>query len=138
MMQALLAERFHLAVHREMREIPVLVLTAPKPKPALHPAPDAEGPGRPSGSGGELSVKGMSMAEFAEFLAGPLGVPVIDRTGLTGRFDFTVSAKFAQPDDTQGAIFDTLEDQLGLKLQREKSPVEMLVVDRADQKPTEN
>jgi uncharacterized protein (TIGR03435 family) len=138
MMQALLAERFHLAVHRETREMAVFVMTAPKPKPALHPAPEAEGPGRFSGNGEGLVLKGMSMAEFGDFMAGPLQVPVLDRTGLPGHFDFTLSGKPTQPDDTMAFILGALEDQLGLKLQRQKAPVEMLIVDRADQKPTEN
>jgi uncharacterized protein (TIGR03435 family) len=138
MMQRLLTERFHMEVHRETRETPVFVLTAPKVKGALHPAPDAEGPGRWSGNGGDLVAKGVSMAEFAELMAGPLHTPVLDRTNLAGRFDFSVSAKIAQPDDSMSAIFTTLEDQLGLKVQREMAPIEMLIVDHADQKPTEN
>jgi uncharacterized protein (TIGR03435 family) len=65
-------------------------------------------------------------------------VPVLDRTGLSGRFDFTLSGKPTGPDDTMAFILGALEDQLGLKLQRQKAPVEMLIVDRADQKPTQN
>lgn len=138
MMQALLAERFHVRLHRESREMTVFLLSAPKPKPVLSPAPEAQGPGRLSGNGGDLVLTGMSMAEFAEFLAGPLRVPVLDRTGLAGRFDFTISGKMMEGEEMISAVSAAIEDQLGLKLQRQKAPIEMVVVDRADQKPTEN
>jgi uncharacterized protein (TIGR03435 family) len=137
MMQALLAERFHLVLHRETREMPVLVMTVAKPRAGIHPASDAAAEPRISGRGGDMFVNGMSMAEFAELMAGPLHLPILDRTGLSGRFDFTLSGKVANDDDISAALA-FFEDQLGLKLQRQKAPIEILVVDRADQKPTEN
>jgi uncharacterized protein (TIGR03435 family) len=86
-----------------------------------------------------------TMAEFVKHLAGPLRTPVVDQTGLTGRYDFTVnlSSYFAdtkpgeQPDIT-GIVMSALRDQLGLNLESRKQPVEILVIDHVEKTPTGN
>jgi uncharacterized protein (TIGR03435 family) len=141
MMQTLLVERFHLALHRESREMTVLVMTAPQPKPALHPAANPDGPPRITPDGSSLLMTGMSMADLAEFMAGPLHIPVLDRTGLDGRFDFSVAGPSRSDENfehTLSMLVELLDQQLGLKLQRQKTPIEILVIDRADRKPTAN
>lgn len=144
MMRALLADRFKLAIHKEMKETSVLALVIDKNRPKLkaHQPEDVhEHPGiGPSGSKTQRHVTCTvtSMASFASYLeANVLARPVLDRTGLPGTFDFELSwAK----DDNQADlpdVYDALKDQLGLKLESTKARVEVVVVDGAA-KPTEN
>lgn len=96
----------------------------------------------------------IAMAPLVNALAQQLGRPVIDKTGLTGLFDFTlqwtpgaeqVPGPFAgdpaaappPPVDSGPSIFSALQEQLGLKLESTKGPVEVVVIDSA-QKPSEN
>jgi uncharacterized protein (TIGR03435 family) len=86
-----------------------------------------------------------SMSEFIGTLAGLLRTPVIDKTGLTGRDDFTVdlSSYFAdlkpgQQPDMAGIMMSALREQLGLNLESRKGPVEILVIDHAEKNPTGN
>ena len=98
------------------------------------------------GPGSLLTAGGSSMAALARLLAVPVGRLVLDRTGLTGGFDFDLEFTIdpvggaPQPpsnDATAPSIFTALEEQLGLKLQAERGPVEVLVIDRIE-RPTEN
>jgi uncharacterized protein (TIGR03435 family) len=85
------------------------------------------------------------MEDFARSLAGRLGRPVVNETGLAGRFDFTLeseppasaSAEGSVDNSGKPSIFTALQEQLGLKLETRKVPVEMLVVDRIE-RPTGN
>ncbi|MBZ5631497.1 MAG: TIGR03435 family protein [Acidobacteriia bacterium] len=86
-----------------------------------------------------------TMAEFIGTLAGPLRTPVIDKTGLTGRYDFTVDlssyfadAKPGQQTDMTSIMMSALREQLGLNLESRKEPVEILVIDHAEKNPTGN
>jgi uncharacterized protein (TIGR03435 family) len=81
------------------------------------------------------------MAKFADFLTGQVGRPVVDRTGLTATYTFALyftPAGAVAADDTQPGIFAGLQEQLGLKLEPGRGPVEMLIVDRAEKVPTGN
>ena len=85
------------------------------------------------------------MPRLARFLAGPnvrLGRPVIDKTGLDGVFDFslewTPEADVQKNPDGPPSIFVALQEQLALKLEAKKGPVEVLVVDHAEKVPTDN
>ena len=140
MLQALLAERFHVALHRETREMPVYILTAVKDRPGLKSADDASAESTATGNGASFTMHHTTLAQFAEFLAGPLHTPVIDKTGRDGRFEIAVDLTHSteSKDDQLAVLAHAIEDQLGLKLERRKEPVEMIVIDRADQKPTEN
>jgi uncharacterized protein (TIGR03435 family) len=132
MLQALLVDRFKLQVHRESRTVDGYVLTAPKGDaklPAL--APDAQIGFRRMGNG---EVKGPgTMGMLARLLKAQLGVPVDDQTGLTGKYQMSLDYS---PDEAVGdarpSIFAALQEQLGLTLKRQKVPVEVLVVDRAE------
>ncbi len=116
--------------------------------PAAPQRPDGgPGCGMRFGPGSQLTAGGTSMAALARMLAGPVGRLVEDRTGLTGGFDFDVEfavdpaavagAGAPAADANAPSIFTALEEQLGLKLQAERAPVEVLMIDRVE-RPTEN
>ncbi len=136
--QSLLADRFHLVFHRQTKELPVLVLTVGKNGPkGLHEA-TTERPDFVS-NGHHLSAQRLSMASFArDFLANQTGRSVTDKTGISGEFDFTLDwAPDDAPSDTSPTLFVALQEQLGLKLEQQKGPVEVLIIDRAEH-PAEN
>jgi uncharacterized protein (TIGR03435 family) len=171
MMQALLAERFNLAVHFETRESPVLALVVIKPGklgPKLRP--HAEGPPCDTAPSPDLfppkcyammltiypgqMAKGGSRDTTITLIAdalpsmGRLARPVVDRTGLSGRFDFALEwspetnslpAAAGEPTpDTQGPSFqEALREQLGLKLESARAPLQILVIDQVE-RPSEN
>jgi uncharacterized protein (TIGR03435 family) len=141
---ALLADRFKLTFHRSTKQLAALNLVVGKGAPKLRVSQE-DGPGilRPSKSA--MVAQHATMVEFVKTLSGPLRTPVVDRTGLTDRYDFTVnlSSYFAdtkpgeQPDIT-GIVMSALRDQLGLNLESRKEPVEILVIDHVEKTPTAN
>ena len=156
MLQTLLAGRFKLAVHSDQKVGAAYALRVAKNGPKLQQAeaglltsrrcvPANSVPGRKS-----VACQHMTMALFADTLqeiaAKDIDVPVVDRTALSGAFDFTLAwtpavAPGAEP-PAEGAtgptLSDALETQLGLKLERTKLPLPTLVVDRAERVPSEN
>ena len=144
MLQTLLADRFHLQFHREMKEGPVYLLTVSNKELKMRPAKSAEDfpwVGRPGGSGtvagSGIAGTNASMRLLAIRLTGYLRRPVQDQTGLKGAFDFKfeLPAEDDQP-DVIASIFASIQG-LGLKLEAAKGPVETLVIDHAE-KPAEN
>jgi bla regulator protein BlaR1 len=176
MVQALLADRFKLTAHFEMKETAIFALELAKPGqtgPGLRP--HGEGPpcdktlddatDKPtkvfpevcdvfSGSRGEKTMRLGSRNTTMELLAssldnvGRLGRPVVDRTGLAGRYDFVLEyapqagqlgfSKAKDGEDAGGTTFlEALKEQLGLKLEATKAPEKVLVVDRVE-RPSEN
>jgi len=156
MIRALLADRFNLRLHHETRQLPVLVLVPAHGGPKLTASSnaDSDDPFGPEGPPGNWSAKGVSMDELASNLsqlsdAG--GRIVIDRTGLRGKFDFTLkwtpdstmdatpatTNNGLKPDSSAPSLLKALEEQLGLKLEASKQPVDVLVIDSADL-PSEN
>lgn len=139
-MRALLADRFQLKLHTETREMPIYALVVGKNGPHLT-ATQAEGliiHNEPN----HLVCKKISMKQFAEMnLSMRLNRTVIDKTGLTGEYDFEVKYlddRGATSTDASGPDFLTaLREQLGLRLEPQKGPVEVLVVDKAE-KASEN
>jgi uncharacterized protein (TIGR03435 family) len=151
MMQTLLAGRFKLALHRETKDLPVFALVVGKNGPKFHEsaAGDVKSSMRPSGGG--LEFRNFTMTEFAEQLsARPLKVdrPVLDKTELKGPFDFTLKLadntlelKHTLEGIEKGegqSISTIIQQELGLKLQPQKGPVEILVIDGAEKIPSEN
>jgi uncharacterized protein (TIGR03435 family) len=144
MLQTLLAERFKLVLHRESRRGEAMVLQVAKNGPKLQPD---------NGTGASwknmhdhLEATKITMGEFAEILSRNLNFPVLNRTGLTGAFSFTLrwnpdDAGALQHDDAAAALRSEMSAaiarQLGLALTPRKMPVEMLVIDHAE-KPSEN
>ena len=135
MLQSLLAERFQLTMHIEMREQTVYRLTV-NDKHGLVPAGNRRGFSAkvsPDGST-HFAFQGMTMLQLASRLAGELQAIVEDRTGLSGGFDFEMDGTSEK--GSFGSAAPSLP-QVGLKLESRKAPVEFLVVDRAE-KPSEN
>lgn len=192
MMQNLLAERFKLAVHREKKDFPLYELTIAKGGPKLKPStedpsavagPPPPGPppigkdgfpqlpaGRPAlmmnfmpNAHRRLMAMVQPVSALADMLSNLMDGPVIDKTGLTGKFDFTLefvpepgfgAGPFGAPPpppnadpgqpagldaaDQLSGLFTALQEQLGLKLERKKGPLDVWVVDRAEKVPAEN
>ena len=151
MMQNLLEERFNMASHRQMKEMPSLVMTVAK---GGHKLQSVDVEGSPSFKTGNLNLtgKGATLAQLTDFLSHELRFPVIDQTGLTGRFDYFLDIgsyvteemkKESQqvngpPADGPSIVAQALQAQLGLKLDSKKMPVETLVVDRLEKTPSGN
>ncbi len=143
MLQGLLADRFKLGFHRETRELPIYNLVIAKSGPKLKPSEAETGiTSNSNGTHWHVTSKG-SMRRFAEFLTDEVGRPVVDKTGLTGSFDLTLDwsvddSTTRNDTETGPSIFTALQEQLGLKLESGKGPVETIVVDRAERAPTDN
>jgi uncharacterized protein (TIGR03435 family) len=189
MLQNLLTERFKLTLRRETRELPLFELVvanggpklkesvaspgAPQddePPPPGPPPVDKNGvPQLPAGRRGmmmtilsgrlRLSGRSMPISDLVDMLGNQSGRPIIDKTGLTGKYDFDLEfapegtmgplglpfpprQPGAQADDSQAdappALVTAVRDQLGLKLEPKKGPFEILVIDHAEKTPTEN
>lgn len=144
MLGTLLAERFKLTFHWDTKELSSWVLVVAKGGPKLHSSQDdAPGVLRPDKSA--MVAQHATMSEFVGTLSGPLRTPVIDKTGLTGRYDFTVDlssyfapAKPGQQPDMTSIIVSALREQLGLNLESKKEPVQILVIDHAAKNPSAN
>lgn len=162
LLRTALEERFKLALHTETRELSTYALVAGDDGPKLQPAkptgnsPDAvKGPnGIPlktsfrimlDGGQSGLEARGMSTSEIALHLSMQLGTVVVDKTGLTGRYDFNLNWKsdgsvgnFNTPasDASVSSLQTALQEQLGLKLEPQKGPMPVLVIDHAE-KPAE-
>jgi uncharacterized protein (TIGR03435 family) len=169
--QSLLADRFKLTFHREAKELPVYALVVAKNGPKIQEAKPGDSypngvkglDGRAHGGlmrmgRGQLTGQAIPLASLAMMLSQQLGRTVLDKTGLKGKYDFTLQWT---PDQTQGAmlmgpeggrpatdnppppessgpsIFTAIQEQLGLKLESQKGPVEILVIDHVE-KPSEN
>jgi len=164
MVQNLLADRFKLAVHRDTKPMPAFVLTAGKGKPKMkdvtkEATKEASGssqsgcqevPQNPS-PGAVLyqvvSCRNVTMAAFAGVLRDVgggtyLSDPVVDQTGLGGAWDFelkwTARNRLAQAGPDGISLFDAVDKQLGLKLEAQKTPLPVLIVDSVNQTPTPN
>lgn len=141
--QALLTDRFQLKVHRETREMPVYILNVAKGGSKLQTLPDDGKPGSGLSSrrtdDGKREVIGQKLtaAGLARFLSGQIGRSIIDQSGLTGKYDFRLVWAPDMGDTTGPSLFTALQDQLGLKLDSSKAPVEVVVIDSVE-KPSAN
>jgi uncharacterized protein (TIGR03435 family) len=142
MLQSLLGERFHLKAHIEQREIPVYELVLAKDGPKLKEATANEA-GKASiiSRRGKVECVSMPLTSLPWILNSEVGRPVMDKTGLAGKYDFTldyVPAAKAATDDSGGpSIFTALQEQLGLRLEPAKAPMDVLVID-AVERPAAN
>jgi uncharacterized protein (TIGR03435 family) len=149
MLRALLAERFKLATHRERRELSALVLVEGKGGHKMnvsdsdHALPSVQDPVK-----GNV-VKAISMPELVELIAHELRLPVVDDTGLKGRYDFPLNIREAweryisNPSPGErlepvGVYQLLLQQGAGLKLDSRKTPIEVLVIDHIEKNPIEN
>jgi uncharacterized protein (TIGR03435 family) len=174
MLQNVLAERFHVVLHHQTKDLQGYELRLAKNGPKLkasaetatgsakpdeQPKTDANGFPRLDATGlammegvkgraviSYLTAKGQPISALVDQLSKEFRLPILDKTGLNGKFDFTL--EFAPqapgalaPDSTgEGAanLLTAVEQQLGLKLYPRKIPVDVLIIDRADKVPTEN
>ncbi len=177
MLQALLTERFHLAIHRDTKELPIYALVVARKDAKLGPGLteskkgscttfDPSGPriqsepgippkpfcGTVSQNPRALGGVGVPITKLIPMLSATLGRQVVDKTGLTGNFDvhmqwtpdetqvmqFPSDLPKPPPPEREGqSIFIAIQEQLGLKLEASRGPVEVLIIDRAE-KPSEN
>jgi uncharacterized protein (TIGR03435 family) len=168
MLRALLVDRFKMTYHTEERPMTAYSLVAAKPKmqkadPASRTS--CQTPRAPAGAPPGtrvLSCQNITMAQFADelhYMSQELSLPVLDSTGIEGGWDFTLTFQMARmsfgslgaaagqaggdaptaSDPTGGyTIFDAVQKQLGLKLEAQKRPMPVTVIDHIEQKPTEN
>jgi uncharacterized protein (TIGR03435 family) len=176
MLRAVLADRFGLVTHDEVRERPVYALMTARAdrrlgagltvadgdcgdamRKMVAPVPGQRPPGPPpcsfGGGAGRIQGNVVTLAIFGNMLAGIVGRPVVDRTGVTGHFNITleytpeagitsIGPPDAPPPDVPGrsdapSLFTALQEQLGLKLESTRANVDVLVIDKVSQ-PTEN
>jgi len=146
MLRAMLADRFQLKLHDTTKEMSAYALVVAKggPKLTASSGPENSDTFRMGGTG--ITGQGIGMQTFARFVGGKLGLIVVDQTGLQGIYDFKVQwtvemdntdARFDMRDAMRPVAFAALQNQLGLKLNAQKVPVRMLVIDTAE-KASEN
>jgi uncharacterized protein (TIGR03435 family) len=170
MLQNLLTDRFGIALHHETRELPLYELSVAKNGPRLR-AP-AEDPSRHPGTekmtltagGFHLEGNAETVSRLAGILENQLASPVVDKTSLSGAFDFTldfsresvqnsalsglpppppanpagpVAAPTSDPTEAP-SLFTAVQEQLGLKLDKKRGPLDVIVVDQADKVPKED
>ncbi|HEY3837651.1 MAG TPA: TIGR03435 family protein [Bryobacteraceae bacterium] len=143
LLQRLLSDRFGLAVHRDSKDAPAYALVSDKSGSKV---PEAAGPrGYLTVRPGLIEGKRRSMFELVNALAKMLQRPVVDETGLTSAYDIklewtpdTSSGPDAIADDPGPSLSTALHEQLGLRLQSRKVPVDRVTVDRVARTPTEN
>lgn len=156
MLRTMLADRFKLVVHREMKEVHVYSLVVGKSGPKFKetdPADPHPGAMRipggaaiiPENAGHSIHFYNAAIATLGSLLSSSAGRPIVDNTGLTGRYDFllqkpdpngAVTAGPQEAAEPTPTVFSAVE-ALGLKLVPAKAPVETLVIDHAEQ-PSEN
>jgi len=157
MLRSLLEDRFQLTMHRETREVPVYALVLARSDGRLGPqihrtatdfcaqrakasekAPQPFGEGQVCGIRGNdrsLTAGAFPIRGFVNFLASEVDRIVIDRTGLTGEWDFELKwspPNAPSPDPDRPSMFTALEEQLGLRLEATTGPVEVMVIDRIE------
>jgi uncharacterized protein (TIGR03435 family) len=166
MARPMLASRFKLAVHEDTRTLPVYALVVASGRPKMKEAtPDdtypngikgADGVGRPGVMGmhretlpsgariSELTGQGVTMDRLAKTLSQPeVGRMIVDKTGLTGKYDLKLAwtpetlSTDAPSDSANPTLFTAVQEQLGLKLQPEKDPVPVIVIEHVEM-PSEN
>lgn len=144
MLQCLLADRFHLTLHHESREMKAYILVVDKGGPKLHetsgtPEKSMNGTNQRGSSGtATMTGSGVDMPALAYRIAQQpafRGSMVLNKTGLNGYYDFTL--QWEAGENAAPSLITALHEQLGLKLSSEKTPVDVLVIDRAE-KPAEN
>ncbi len=168
MLQNLLKDRFNLSIHKDTRDTPVYALVlGPKGSklkqsalddpPAMPPGtivgqPDAEGfptyppgfsgvSGRPSDGHMRLAGQRAPLSQLTPWLQNSLGQPILDKTGLNGKYDFRLDFEWQTKDpaaaDPAPSVFEAV-DRLGLKLESTKAPFDYLIIDHLDKEPTAN
>jgi uncharacterized protein (TIGR03435 family) len=147
MLQSLLADRFKLRLHPEKKELPVYLLTVAKNGHKLHSS-ESPDPMKTQFAAGAIGFQNASVADLTRFLAAfPFDRPILDGTGLSGKFDFALT--LGSPDMNPGDMKRTMVEggvtifmdalaPLGLKLEPQKTLADVLVVDHAERISAQN
>jgi uncharacterized protein (TIGR03435 family) len=150
-MQSLLADRFQLKIRREPKEMPAYALVPGKNGPKMKASESAGRPMMRMGRG-QLTAQGVTIDMLVRHLSSTSGRTVVDKTGLKGNYDFVLdfTPEMGGPgpggpgpggppisDPGTPSLFTALQEQLGLKLESTKAPVDIIVVERLE-KPTAN
>jgi uncharacterized protein (TIGR03435 family) len=141
MLQALLEQRFQLKLHREQRLVEVYSLEIAKDGPKMEATEWHDGNGRSINAGPVIQARKSSMDALAAILSRWMDHKVVDRTGLTTLYNFTLKWHPEGPAGTVSSgseVFEALQEQLGLKMVARKLPVEFVVVDHAERIPSGN
>jgi uncharacterized protein (TIGR03435 family) len=155
MLQNLLEDRFKLVVRKDSKAMPAFALSAGNGKPKMKPTsgsgepgcqPVPQNPAQGTVPYQTITCHGVTMAAFGDFLRGTAGGylpdPVVDKTELTGAWDFdlkwTARNRLAQAGSDGLTLFDAVDKQLGLKLEAQKLPLPVLFVETVNQTPTPN
>jgi len=137
MLRRLMVERYKLTFHRQQKELSIYTLTVDKSgakMKASDPANDPFAIPLQPLRNGRLTGKRVSMAHLAWYLSTQLDRPIVDRTGLTGFYDFdlTVALPATAPDPDRPPVFENLREQLGLRLEGSKGMVDVYVIDHIE------
>jgi uncharacterized protein (TIGR03435 family) len=144
MLGTLLADRFKLTFHRQTKEMQTYVLNIAKGGAKFHASlVEGEPVINPDKARMTVDVKGIPATQVVDMLSRVLHAPVINNTGLSGRFDASVNMARYIPDgstpfDPIATIMAAMQEELGLKLDAKKMAVDLLIVDRAEKVPVEN
>jgi uncharacterized protein (TIGR03435 family) len=139
MLQALLADRFKLKIHHETKEQAVYALVVAKGGFKMKTS-SADAPSMSTGSNGRYTATAMAIGGLIGGLSGSVDRPIVDKTGLTGSYNFTLKWTPDGQEETVESgppLFTALQEQLGLKLELAKAPIDIIVVDHIE-KPSEN
>jgi bla regulator protein BlaR1 len=142
MLRSLLTDRFKLRVHQETKEFPAWNLVVDKNGPILVPLKDGEKSGCTRTNSNSCGTR--TTAQLANNLHYTLGAPVFDKTGIEGNFDilvlfdvFSIRGQTPPPGYEQPSLYTALPQQLGLRLEQQKTSIPVIVVDSI-QRPSEN
>jgi uncharacterized protein (TIGR03435 family) len=143
MLRTLLADRFQLKLHRETRELSYLALVVGKGGTKLTPTKEdcqtqtdkILGEGTLKGTA--VHVCNQSMEQLVRVIGSRTDRPLVDKTGLTGSFDYDLRADFTTGEDLNSVYLEAYQRELGLALQSAKGPVDVLVIDQVEA-PSEN
>jgi len=154
MLQTLLAERFKLTLHRQTKELPAYVLLVAKGGPKFKESTtDGEPNIDPQPNRMVVNIQRTPVSQLVEGLSNILRAPIIDETGLKGKYDVSIDVAKYLPDiqarvdgggrggppiDPIPIIMTGIQEELGLKLESRKMPLDLLIIDHAEKVPTEN
>jgi uncharacterized protein (TIGR03435 family) len=139
-----------LALHRETKVMPALILTVAKSGLKIKESTGGASSFRTATI--VLTAENMPIGEMTESLGRILRLPMVDKTGLSGKYDYVVDIRSyitpevsanmprdgSPPIEAQGIISSALQEQLGLKIDAARTPLEILVIDKLEQMSTEN
>lgn len=148
MLQTLVAERFKVELHRQTKETSLYALVVAKGGPKIEES-SGDGPQTFGGRGMKAEARNTTMTQLADALPNMMRAPVLDMTGLKGKYNFAVDLTSyiavpqqhlpgEPPPDPAVIISQAISDQLGLRLEPRKAPLEMIIVDHAEKVPVEN